>query len=121
MTKEKKNTSNKESGTITAAIGGVVVGAAATKLLSNNNNVRKYTKEEANFRNINGGKGGAAKEVTVGREDIFGPITCKCCVHSKSGINGGTCAIVKTDIDVEDLGYHICKFHVEDLDALRER
>lgn len=48
-----KNTSNKNSETITAAISGAVVEEAVTKLLSNNN-VRKYTKEEANFRNNNG-------------------------------------------------------------------
>ena len=93
MTKEKKNTSNKDSGTITAAIGGVVVGAAATKLLSNNNNVRKYTKEEAKFRNNNGAN------------------SCANCCHSQTSkkINGGECNIVS---DIEDLATNICDFYV---------
>tara|TARA_Y100000991_G_C21945043_1_gene337071 strand:+ start:50 stop:346 length:297 start_codon:yes stop_codon:yes gene_type:complete len=94
MTKETKKNTNKNSGTITAAIGGVVVGAAATKLLSNNNNVRKYTKEEANFRNNNG----LSK-------------SCATCKHSQPSnkINSDQCNIVS---DVEDLLSNICDYQI---------
>ena len=93
MTKEKKNTSNKNSGTITAAIGGVVVGAVATNLMSNNNNLRKYTKEEAKFRSNNGAN------------------SCANCCHSQTSkkINEGECNIVS---DIEELATKICDFHV---------
>ena len=84
MTKERKNTNNKNSETITAA---------ATKLLSNNN-IRKYTKKEANFR--------PCDETTKSCANCFHPQT-------SNKINLGLCNIV----DIEECSNkNTCNFQI---------